>query len=40
MMMTGMVPQMLMMGIITYFFSGFVVAKITFPLALRFQASG
>ena len=35
---TGMVPQMVMMGIITYFFSGFVVAKITFPLSLRFQA--
>ena len=33
-----MVPQMVMMGIITYFFSGFVVAKITFPLSLRFQA--
>lgn len=32
-----MVPQMLMMGIVNYFFSGFVLGKIPFPLTPSFK---
>ena len=37
-MITGMLPQMVMMGLISYFFSGFVMVKIPLPLSLRFKA--
>ena len=36
-MFTVMLPQMIMMGIISYFFSGFVMVKIPIPLSLRFK---
>lgn len=32
-----MVPQMFMMGIVNYFFSGFVLGKIPFPLTPSFK---
>ena len=32
-----MVPQMAMMGIVNYFFSGFVLGKIPFPLTPSFK---
>ena len=34
---TRMLPQMVMMGIISYFFSGFVMVKIPLPLSLKFK---
>ena len=34
-----MVPQMVMMGIVNYFFSGYVIGKIPFPLTPSFKAS-
>lgn len=36
-MFTVMLPQMVMMGIISYFFSGFVMVKIPLPLSLKFK---
>ena len=36
-MFTVMPPQMVMMGIISYFFSGFVMVKIPLPLSLKFK---
>jgi hypothetical protein len=36
-MVTVMLPQMVMMGIISYFFSGFVMVKIPMPLSLKFK---
>ena len=36
-MLTVMLPQMVMMGIISYFFSGFVMVKIPMPLSLKFK---
>lgn len=36
--MAYMVPQMVMMGWINYFFSGFVMVKVPFSLTLRFKA--
>ena len=36
-MFTVMLPQMIMMGLISYFFSGFVMVKIPIPLSLRFK---
>jgi hypothetical protein len=35
--MAHMVPQMVMMGIVNYFFSGFVLGKIPFPLTPSFK---
>ncbi|CAO3688096.1 unnamed protein product [Umbelopsis ramanniana] len=35
---TNMVPQMLIMGWINFFFQGFVVIKLPFPLTLRFKS--
>jgi len=35
--MTYMVPQMVMMGWISYFFSGFVIVKVPFNLSMRFK---
>ena len=32
-----MVPQMVMMGIVNYFFSGYVIGKIPFPLTPSFK---
>jgi len=37
-MFTVMLPQMVMMGLISYFFSGFVMVKIPLPLSLKFKA--
>jgi len=37
-MFTVMLPQMVMMGVISYFFSGFVMVKIPFPLSLKFKS--
>ena len=34
-----MVPQMVMMGIVNYFFSGYVIGKIPFPLTPSFKVS-
>ncbi|KAI3632075.1 hypothetical protein MIR68_009911 [Amoeboaphelidium protococcarum] len=36
--MVMMVPQMIMMGWISYFFAGFIIVKLPFPLTVRFKA--
>jgi len=35
--MAGLVPNLLMLGFISYFFAGFVIAKFPFPLTTRFR---
>jgi len=36
--MSGMVPQMVIMGWVNYFFQGFILTKLPFPLTLRFKS--